>query len=273
MSGNVEFTLDKVEANVVGRALGAEVPRPPLRLGNTTTDPARLLKLSKVVTNRLAGRRLVVRGELHPDLHAAFRLFGDHRVAVSISGVDGHGADIAVLAFTDGARALRVTQTADDDLLFTLFSDDDLVAVLAAVLPAMQAASGSRTTVRTGTVKHRSAVAARRAAEREIDEEETSAFGNLHVVGKVRPSKDRTREVTDEERLRDALAAGRLGGGQITVSGNGGTPAQTLNWVDTEVGRYLIRVEEKADESLAHYEPASHDDVVRGVRRAVSAAY
>ncbi|MBK1783343.1 ESX secretion-associated protein EspG [Prauserella cavernicola] len=275
MSERFEFVLGSVEASVVGQALGVDVRRFPLRIRNTTTDPVRLVKLAKIVTGELAKRRLVVGNTLHSHLHTTFGLLGDHRVSVAITGIDGLGADIAVLAVTDGSRALGITQR-DDELFFSVFSDDELVDVLAGVLPPAQPAPGGPATVRSSVTEHRSALAARRAAEREHDEEETDAFGNISIVGMAEPPPERNRRGTesDERKLRRVLEGERHGGGQISVTGRGdrGTP-QSLSWLDAEQGRYLIHTTDGDGEFVARYEPAGYNDVVRAIRDAVSRAY
>lgn len=283
MTDNFAFELSSVEASVVGQALGVDVQRFPLRFRNTTTDPVRLIKLATLVTGELVKRRLVIGNDLHPRVREAFEILGRQRVSVAMSGIDGLGADIAVLALTDGAQAVGITQHGkSDDLGFALFADDDFVDRLAGVLPPMPAASGAPATVRQTVTEYRSALAARRAEEREHDEEETDAFGNLEVVGAVRPARQRrnarnTNE-SDEDRLRRVLAGERLGGGHIIITGagngSGKRPApRTLSWLDTGDGRYLVHTTEDGNETTAHYSPASGRDVARAIRDRVSDVY
>ncbi|WP_244231359.1 ESX secretion-associated protein EspG [Saccharomonospora piscinae] len=267
--------LSSVEASVTGQALGADVRRFPLRLRNTTTDPDRLVKLTSAVGKALVERGLATTSSVHPAVRAAFGLFARHRVGVAVTGIDGFGENIAALSLTDGAQALGVTQHGQsDDLLFSLFSDDDLVDVVAGVLPTMPAAPGGPLTVRGTVSSHATAWEARKAAEQALDEEETHAFGSLAVASTVaapRPAR-RGREPSAEERLREALAGPRLGGGYVTVSGHRAAP-QTLSWLDTEDGRYLISTQQNQDECVATYEPAGQADVARAVRDALSRAY
>lgn len=274
MSERFEFVLGSVEASVVGQALGVDVRRFPLRIRNTPADPVRLVKLARIVTGELTKRRLIVGAALHQQVQTTFRLFGDHRVSVAMTGIDGLGADITVLALTDGAQALGVTQR-DDELLFSLFSDDDLVDVLAGVLPPLDAASGGPATVRTSVTEYASALAARRAAEQAHDDEESSAFGNLRITSMAGPPPTRSRAgETDDRRLRRVLEGTRLGGGHITVTGHGDRAAPySLSWLDGETGRYLIHTTDSDGEFVAHYEPAGYNDVVRAIRDAVSRAY
>jgi hypothetical protein len=276
VSETFEFTLGSVEADVVGQALGVSVRRFPLKLRNTTTDPARQIRLAALVAEQLMERGLSTSSALHPGVRTAFELFADQRVSASISGVDGFGDAIAVLVLTDGAQAVGVTQNAGkDELLFSLFSDDEIVDVLAGVLPDMPPASGSEVTFRAPVEHHATAWDARKAAERAEDEEETDAFGNLQVAGHVDVPRSGRRgfRAGDEERLREAMSARRLGGGLIEVSGRGGSGSRSWGWVDTEEGRYLVLTERERDEHVITYKPASRAAVAGSFRDALARAY
>jgi hypothetical protein len=196
MADRFEFVLEGVEALVVGRATGADIRQYPLRPGNLPTDPVRYVHVAKQVYAALEERRLSVSGELAPGVATAFGLLARHRVSIAVSGIDGVGADIAVIALTDGAQALGITQDArTGDLLFSLFSDEELVDVVTDVLPAARAASTGAHTVRRRAETSMSAMAARRMAEAEFDEEETDAFGNIQVRGVVRPARREPADV------------------------------------------------------------------------------
>ncbi|KID28131.1 EspG family [Prauserella sp. Am3] len=290
MSGRFEFVLDNVEACVVGQALDVDIRRFPLRIQGIPSDPVRLAKLATIVTGELTKRRLVVGGEIHAQLRAAFEVIGQHVVSVAITGFDSSGADIAALAFTDGARAVRITQRPTDELDFCLFSDDDLVDLLAEVLPAMRAAPGPPATVRSSAqAEYRSAVTAQRAAERHHDEVETDAFGNISIISMVEPTPERRHrgrdsdgagratnagDDNDERRLRRVLAGTRFGGGHITVTGRrSDTDPTSLSWLDVEDGRFLVHTTDDEGEFVARYEPADFHGLARAVREALSHAY
>ncbi|WP_433407973.1 ESX secretion-associated protein EspG [Saccharomonospora azurea] len=276
MSETFEFTLGSVEADIVGQALGVNVRRFPLKLRNTTTDPARRRRLAILVAEQLVERGLATSTVLHPAVRTAFGLFADHRVSGSISGVDGFGDDIAVLVLTDGAQALGVTQNAkSDDLLFSLFSDDEIVDVLTGVLPEMPPVAGSEVVLRARADAPATAWDARKAAERAEDEEETDAFGNLQVAGRVDVPRGARRgfRAGDEDRLRQAMAGRRLGGGAIEVSGRGGAVSRSWGWLDTEEGRYLVLSEREQDEQVITYRPAGRADVAGAFRDGLARAY
>lgn len=284
MAERADFALGTVEASVVGQALGVDVRMFPLRVRNTSIDPERFTAVVRQVHSDLEKRRLSIDSELVPAVRTAFALLANHRITVSVNGIDGLGKDIAVLTVTDGAQALGITQAPGDDLLqFALFADEDLVEVLAGVLPRMRPASTGRRTLVQKEERVVSAMTARRQAEAEFDEEETDAFGNLELQAVVRarpetPSRPRGAD-GDVEVLTQVLSGVRLGGGHIIVSGIGrrgerlrSTP---LSWLDTEDGRYLVWTEtdEASGAVIGHYDPASQSTVANSIRDAISGIY
>lgn len=284
MAERADFALGTVEASVVGQALGVDVRMFPLRVRNTSIDPERFTAVVRQVHADLEKRRLSIDSELVPAIRTAFALLANHRITVSVNGIDGLGQDIAVLTVTDGAQALGITQAPGDDLLqFALFADEELVEVLAGVLPPMRAASTGRRTLVQKEERAVSAMTARRQAEAEFDEEETDAFGNLELQAVVRarpkaPPRPRGAEA-DVDVLERVLSGVRLGGGHIIVSGIGrrgerlrSTP---LSWLDTEDGRYLVWTEtdEASGAVIGHYDPASQATVANSIRDAISGIY
>ena len=285
MADRFEFVLSSVEAMIVGQALGTEVRQYPLRFGNITVDPVRFVQVAKRVHAALEERRLSADGELHPGILTAFKLIREHRVAVAVNGIDGLGGDIAVLTLTDGAQALGITQSpGEDDLQFSLFADEDLVDVVAGVLPPARAATTGEHTVHRKATQPVSAMTARRRAEAEAEEEETDAFGNIELRGVVRPARrERSRSYRPPaaggaEVLQEVLAAPRLGGGHLTVTGwsRQGERRVTppMAWLDTEDGRYLVHTTTGGSGELsADYIPAARADVAQAVHRAIATIY
>lgn len=282
MAERFEFVLDVVEALVVGPAAGGDIRQYPLRVGALPSDPVRFVKLAKQVYTDLEQRRLSVGGELHPGVRTAFELLGEHRVAVAVTGIDGLGADVAVLAVTDGAQALGVTQSpGSDDLLFSLFADEELVDVITGVLPPAPAATTGAHTVRREATRQVSAMTERRMAEAEAEEEETDAFGNIEVRGVVRPGRRplaAPARKSDTAVLEQVLTAPRLGGGHLAVTGFGrhgeritGDP---VSWLDTGDGRYLVYARTgDAGDFTADYVPAGRAELSRAIRTAIAAVY
>ncbi|WP_410606560.1 ESX secretion-associated protein EspG [Amycolatopsis sp. lyj-109] len=271
MAERFDFTLDPAEADVLGQALGVPARIFPLRFGATPGDPERLAALADEVETALAGRRLSVRGRLNSRLRTAFSLFAGHRVLAAIAGIDGLGATIAVVALTDGAQALGVTQLAADDRLeFSLFSDEEFVDVLAGVLPAVAGADGPAVSVERRADPGMSAMRRRRLAEAEHDDEESLAFDTLELGPSVGPGEP--WEPSPDE-LAGFLSGTRFGSGQIVVTGRRAA-APTLGWVDTAAGRYLVHAQAGPDGSVsAHYEPAGRDVVAEAIGRAVAHVY
>ncbi|WP_409489259.1 ESX secretion-associated protein EspG [Amycolatopsis sp. cmx-11-12] len=283
MAERADFALGTAEATVVGQALGVDVRLFPLRVRNTSIDPERYTAVIRKVYTDLEQRRLSVNGELNPAIRTAFALLANHRITVSVNGIDGIGQDIAVLTLTDGRQALGITQAHGEDLLqFALFSDEELVEVLSGVLPRMRPASTGRRKIVQKEERAVSAMAARRQAEAEFDEEETDAFGNLQFTGVVRARTDTPAPRNDEsdlEVLEKVLSGTRLGGGHIIVSGIGrhgerlrSTP---LSWLDTEDGRYLVWTEtdEASGAVIGHYDPASQSGVANAIKNAIADIY
>jgi hypothetical protein len=273
MAERFDFTLDPVEADVLGQALGVPARIFPFRFRPVPGDPRRLAALADDVEAGLAGRRLSVRGRLNRGLRTAFALFGAHRALVAITGVDGLGETIAVAGLTDGAQALGITQLAVDDRLeFSLFADEEFVDVLTGVLPPVDGAGGRPVSVERSADAEMSAMRRRRLAEAEHDHEETRAFDTLDVGPQLGPGG---HEPEEPDELAAVLAGARFGGGQIAVTGRDRTgrrvAAPTLGWVDTAAGRYLVHAAAGPNGAVsARYEPARRDLVAGAIGRAVS---
>lgn len=280
MVSRFDFTLGSVEAVVVGRAVGVDIRVFPLRISNTTVDPVRFARLARQVYFDLEERRLSVRGELIRTVRLAFELLGEHRVAVTASGTDVEFGDLALFAATDGAQALLIGQPAGEDTLhFSLLPDEELVRTIAQALPGTEAAPGGPLTVSQREDRPVSAMAARRQAEREFDEEETEAFDSLEVGSVVRAGDPAPRPTeSDAERLEEIFAGRRLGGGYFTATGRGRhgerRSAPPLTWLDTEEGRYLVQTSTDGSGTVtARYVPAGFTQVADGVRGLISAVY
>lgn len=279
MADRFEFTLDSVEATVVGRAVNADVRRFPLRIRNTTIDPVRFVRLGVLVNEALERRGLLVGGRLHPLVQTALELFTDHQVSVSVSGRDQREEDVAMLAMSDGAQAVAVVQPPGEDTLrFSLFPDEDLVHRIATFLPAAPAAPSGILTVQHRPARAVSAMTARRRAEEAADAEETDAFGNL-VIGMVGDGpKRRSTGRSDAEKLGEIMAGQRLGVGFLAVSGlrrsGERRSVPPLGWVDTERGRYLVRTTTEVDgTTVATYQPAGTAEVRTAVQHVISSVY
>lgn len=280
MTDRFEFTLGSIEASIVGRAVNADVRRFPLRIRNSTVDPVRFAKLAVRVDEELTRRGLATAGRLHPSVRTALSLFTEHQVSVSVTGRNERGEDLAMLAMSDGRQALRVVQPPKADTLrFCLFSDEDMDYEVAAFLPRMPAAPKGTLTVEHRPAPTMSAMAARRRAEEQAEEEETDAFGNLDVIGTLEAEPvRRSGRRSDAEQLGEIMAGQRLGVGFMAATGlrrNGERrSAPPLGWVDTERGRYLVRTTTAPDgATVATYQPAGAAELQDAVQRVISSVY
>lgn len=281
MADRFEFTLESVEAVVIGRAVSADVRRFPLRIRNPPIDPVRYTKLAVLVCEELERRGLCSADTLCPSVRTALELFAVHQVSVSVTGRNAEEEDLAMVAMSDGARAVTVTQAPGSDTLrFSLFSDDELVPTVAGFLPEVPAAP-----LGTFTVEHRpapsvSAMTARRRAEAEADDEETDAFGNLDVVGELESEPDRRPRAprSDAERLGEIMAGERLGCGFLAASGQRRSGERCsvppVGWVDTGLGRYLVQTASAAHgTTVVTYRPAGASELQAAVRQIISSVY
>jgi len=281
MVSRFDFTMGSVEAAVVGRAMNVDIRRFPLRIRDTTIDPARYAKLARRVYDDLERRRLSVSGELHKFVRLAYELLGQARVSVSLSGTDERCGELAMVAATDGAQALTIGQgSGSDELWFSLFPDEELVTALASTLPDTPPAPTGTLTIEHHEDRPRSAMAALRAAEREFDEEETEAFGSLQVnsVLRARREDDGAQQLSDAELLEEVLSAPRLGSGYFTATGTGrhgeSRPAQPLTWLHTEDGRYLVETTSDGNGGVViRYVPASGAEVADAIKHLIATVY
>lgn len=279
MVSRFDFTLNSVEAVVVGRGVGVDVRVFPLRISNTTIEPDRFLRLAGIVASDLQERQLTTRGGLHPEVRRAFALIADHRVAVTASGTSVDHGDVTVYAVSDGAQALTIGQAPDEDTLyFTLLPDEEFVSLIAESLPPADPAPTRTLTVSRQAGRQLSAMAARRIEQKEFDEEETEAFGNLEVAGVIGSRGRRTpRRDADEMELDEILAGPRLGGGYFTATGRTrhGERRTTapVSWLDVESGRYLVHTTDESGTFTARYVPAGFSGVTAAVQGLISAVY
>lgn len=276
MADRFEFTLGSVEAAVVGRAMNVDVRRFPLRIRNTTVDPVRYTKLAILVRDELERRGLSSADTLHPSVRTAMELFTAHQVSVSVTGWNAEQEDLAMVAMSDGAQALAVTQAPKSDTLrFSLFADEDLVSTIAGFLPGTKA-----TPQRTFTVEHRPAPAMSAMAElRRAEAEETDAFRNVDVVGQLAAEPNRRPQPrNDTERLAEIMSGERLGSGFLAATGRRRTgehrSAPPVGWLDTGEGRYLVETTTAANgATVATYRPAGATELATTVRHVISSVY
>lgn len=220
-------------------------------------------------------RELSSADTLHPSVRNALELFNSHQVSVSVTGWNARQEDLAMVAMSDGAQALAVTQAPKSDTLrFSLFADEDLVSTIAGFLPSTKA-----TPARTFTVEHRPTPAMSAMAQlRRAEAEETDAFRNVDVVGQLAEPNRRTQPGNDAERLAEIMSGERLGSGFLAATGRRRTgelrSAPPVGWVDTGQGRYLVETTTAANgATVATYRPAGATELATTVRHVISSVY
>jgi hypothetical protein len=277
-----EFTVDAVEAVVLGRACGVDVRQFPLTTPGIGHDPVQLAKLAGIVSDRLDEQGLSRRGRLLPQAREAITLFGEYRASVALTGIDGKDQHFAFLGLSNGSQAVTVYQDdGSDQWIIELVPDGAWARELAAILPEQPAGSHRRPlSVTSEPPVTRSANAARRVAEQARDLDETTAFDSLEIQSMVRPPVNpfhgQTR--TDEAVLGELLRQKRWGSGRIVVSGrdnHGRTrEAPPFGWLDTNEGRYLVHtITEPNGAVTTTYSSASRPDVADAIRVAIGQVY
>ncbi|KAA2261606.1 ESX secretion-associated protein EspG [Solihabitans fulvus] len=209
--------------DVLGDALRLDVRRFPFTIphhGETTEERVALVG---AVHRDLTARGLVWGGEFAPELTEALTLFAGGRVTVAMVGSAGRTQRHALAAADDRVGVLAVQQ--GETVRFELVEPDALVPGLLGLLPPLHPGPGASVTVADDT-----AVSRRRAK----DFEEATFTSSVNAP---RGAPDGQRHAAE-----DILRRPRLGGGYFTVAARGrhgreSEPA-TMNWVDTDVGRY-----------------------------------
>lgn len=279
--GTFAFTVDTVQAKVLGRALGVDVDMFPLSTVGMGYDLVHFAAAANVAAKDLEQRGLTRHGRLTPALRTTFGLFGGYRAAVAVSGIDGTGKDFSVLGLSDGSQAVTIFQYAgQDEWAIDMMTDDDWLPELVDLLPEQPAAPRGRPLTITTTVEPaRSAFREKRDADAEDDQVETAAFDNLEVQTMVRPRRNpfHGRARDDSDVLTAILAQPRLGVGRILVScrDRHGRTRQTppFGWLDAEEGRFLVDTHSNDDQLITTYTPASRSGLAQRIRAAIRTVY
>lgn len=277
-----EFTVDAVEAVVLGRACGVDVRQFPLRAPGVGHHPVQLAKLAGIVSDRLDEQGLSRRGRLYPQVRSAMALFGEYRASVALAGIDGKDEHFAFLGLTNGSQAVTVFQQGErDEWVIELVPDGAWARELAGILPNMPAGKRRRPlSVTSAPPVVRSANTARRVAEQARDLDETTAYDSLEIQSMVRPPVNpfhgRTR--SDDAILGEILGQRRWGSGRIVVTGrdtHGRTrEAPPFGWLDADEGRYLVHPVAGLDGSVTTtYTAAGRQDVAAAIRAAIGLVY
>ncbi|MFD8494231.1 ESX secretion-associated protein EspG [Amycolatopsis sp. NPDC059657] len=281
MANRFAFTVNTVQAQILGRAHNVDVRRFPLELPGLGHDPAHLVTLAGVVSQELDKQGLSRRGRLLPAAREAFALFADDRVSVAVTGIDGTDQHFAALGLSDGAQGMTVFQYAEQYVWeIDLMPDESWIPDLVALLPEQPAAPHRPLSVTTPATAASSAYATRQAAERAHEEDETAAFGGMRVQSVVRPPVNpfHRRGRSDAEMLADILSQPRFGSGRFLISARDrhgrNHVADPFGWLDTDDGRYLVHTHIEPDGShTTSYASADHHDVADAIRTAIGTVY
>jgi hypothetical protein len=218
--------LSAAEFTLLWAALGLG-PLPAVlgipHLGRTET---RLGELNQRASRTLAERGLGTIQRPAPDLVNLLALIADHQVSLDLVTEDA-GTSLRVLAVANDRDAAVVARVADDVRLGPVARDHLLGALLDVVVPK-PAGPGHSTNISAADFD---------TACADGDQFGQQAFLDvLHYAG-LRPS--------DANALSRALierrGGGRLGATARDRTGRETRTLSTINWLDTESGRYVLR--------------------------------
>jgi ESX secretion-associated protein EspG len=212
VAGGFECSL--LELDIVGDAFGWNVRQFPFNVpvhGETIEERGRFIE---AVHRSLTAKGLVGESSYDPALERLVDLFCRGRTSIAALGT-ARSRSICVRASTDGRHAVLVRRR-NRTMRFEPITPESLVRSVVALLPPMRAGSGGSVTLAVPD------------AGDSVDD-----FGFLESL---RPASDATAE--------EILRRPRRGSGYFVVTerGNNGMEgdAATLNWVDTDAGRYVI---------------------------------
>ncbi|AHH95481.1 ESX secretion-associated protein EspG [Kutzneria viridogrisea] len=229
----LECTFPELDA--AGEALGVDLRRFPFAFpyfGGGVDRPG----LYASVNASLSARGLVHGSRFAPELEDTLRLFGTGRLSVSMLGSAGERQLIALAVFAQD-RVVVGVQTSGG-IRFDVLAEDGAVRALVGLLPPLAPAHGASVTVTESAAP----------APRRVDEDFASA-SYLHSTGG--PSDQAGRDLEAAQRI---LAMPRLGSGAFVVAEDGRHgqlgPSESVSWLDTDAGRYLVISDRGADGRL-----------------------
>lgn len=238
------FTLSFAAVDVLSQGLGVDCRVFPFQfpaVGEFTEDRVRILR---AVRDDLEQRGLADSDGPNPRIVDALRLMSRYQVAVAVLGRVG-GRDLYARAAADGDRAVLAMREGNN-LTCTFVQPESLARTVTGLLPATKAGPGQSVTITA------------RAAPQTLteDRQEESLFAR-----QVQP----TRSASEMQlaAAADLLRRPRRGCGYVIVSGRDrrGTEVQapSLNWIDTDAGRYLARADHHGDGPTGStFFPADH---------------
>ncbi|MEO6090079.1 MAG: ESX secretion-associated protein EspG [Umezawaea sp.] len=252
-----EMLCSFAELDVIGEALRVDVRRFPFTIGHHGATREERIGLVEAVHRDLLGRGLISGTEFAPELVTALHVFALGHLTIALVGTAGHTRPVA-LAAADGRTGVVAVQHGES-IGFRLIAPDAVVRGLVGLLPAMRQGPGSSVTVTDTSTPVR-----RRQVEDDFSEQTFTA-----KVKAVVPSATGDRAVAEE-----ILRRPRLGTGYFLASARGRngqeTTLGTLNYLDTDAGRYAVIQTTSSDGRVAAtYTPADQAALDRHLTRIV----
>ncbi|WP_433264981.1 ESX secretion-associated protein EspG [Actinosynnema sp. CS-041913] len=239
-----EIVCSFAELDAIGEALRIDVRRFPFTIGHHGSTRDERLAVVAAVHRDLVARDLVRGDEFAPELVESLRLFAGGRVAVALVGTSGGSAPVALAVADDRNGVLAVRR--GESIAFQQRHPDTVVRALVDLLPPVPPGPGSSVTVS--------------ATAPPADED----FSEFRFTTRLKPAARPSRAVVD-----DILRRPRLGAGYFAVT-SGRTDLGTLNYLDTDVGRYAVIPGADRNGLLsATYTPADQATLTRHLARLV----
>lgn len=222
------FECSVLELDVIGQALEVDVRPFPFDIpvhGEWVEDRARFIEEA---ARGLIAKGLSTETALTPELRSQVGLFAGGRWSIAMLGTAGE-RQYCARAVSDGRDAV-LAQRHGDTVRFDPVEPDSLVNAVVRLLPPMRPGSGGSLTI--AFPEDRPA-----PARRTVDDDFGQGF-----LERVRPVQDSAgAQLASAQAI---LRRTRLGEGYfvITERGRGGREGEpiTVNWLDTDGGRYAI---------------------------------
>jgi hypothetical protein len=219
-----EIVCSFAELDVLGDALRVNVRQFPFAVPHLGQSVEERVRLVETVHRDLLARGLVQGGEFAPDLAQALNVFARGHVAIAMVGHAGEVQRYALAAADDRTGVVAVQH--GESIRFDLMRPESIVRGLLGLLPSLRPGPGASVTITDTTAP----ASRRRAAEEDFSESTfTTSVKAVH-----------TTSAAQREAAEEILRRPRLGGGYflVTARRNGESELGTVNWLDTDAGRY-----------------------------------
>lgn len=254
-----EIVCSFAALDVLGEALRINLRRFPFAIPHHGATREDRIRLVEAVHHDIVARGLVRDGEFVPELVEALHVFARGHLMIALIGTAGEAQPTAVAVAVADDRTGVVAEQQGETVVFRLCQPDAIAPGLVRLLPPMRSGPGVSITVTDTSVP----VGRRRADE---DFSEMTFRTQVKVTG---PSPAGQRAAAEE-----ILRRPRLGAGYFLVSARGRhgreTELGTINYLDTDVGRYAVIPTTAPDGRLAAtYTPADQAALDRHLNRII----